>query len=103
MVDLDKKNSILIIDINEGFNVSNVGDKFPKLVPLETDQYKTAVFNDSSMSEKNSEATSSFTEDGRLKGYFCSKKFFSLRKKIPTKAEIKVLEKGLDLNQFKRL
>ena len=30
----------------------NVGDKFPELVPPETDQNKTGVFNDSSMSKK---------------------------------------------------
>ena len=38
---------MLNIDINEGLNVFNVGDKFPKLVPPETDQNKTAVLNDS--------------------------------------------------------
>ena len=96
LVDLGKKNSMLDIDVNEGLNVSNVGDKFPKLVPPETDQNKTAVFNDSSTSEKNSEAIGSFTEDGHLEGYFCSKTIFNLSKKILTKAEIKVLEKGLD-------
>ena len=53
LVDLGKKNSMLNIDFNESLNVSNVGDKFPKLVPPETDQNKTAVFNDSSKSEKN--------------------------------------------------
>ena len=47
--------------------MSNVDDKFPKVAPPETDQNKTAVFNDSSTSEKNSEAKGSFTEDGRLK------------------------------------
>ena len=62
----------------------------------ETDQNKTAVFNDSSTSEKNSEAIGSLTEDGRLKGFFCSKTVFNLSKKILTEAEIKVLEKGLD-------
>ena len=52
LVDLGKKNSMLDIDINKGLNVSNVGDKFPKLVPPEIDQNKTAVFNDFSTSEK---------------------------------------------------
>ena len=89
LVDLGKKNSILSIDITEGLNVSNEGDKFTKLVPPETDQIKTAVFNDSSMSKKNSEAIGSFTEDGRLKGFFCSKTAFNLSKKILTEAEIK--------------
>ena len=46
-VDLGKKNSVLNVDINEGLNVSNVGDKFPKVVPPKTDKYKTAVINDS--------------------------------------------------------
>ena len=81
LVDLGKKNSMLNIDINEGLNVSNVGDKFPKLVPPETDQNKAAVFNDSSTSEKNSEAIGSFTEDGRLKRFFCSKTVFNQSKK----------------------
>ena len=96
LVDLGKKNSMLNIAINEGLNVSNVGDKIPKLVPPETDQNKTAVFNDYSTSEKNSEAIGSFTEDGRLKGFFCSKTVFNLSKKILIEAEIKVLEKDLD-------
>ena len=61
---------MLNIDINEGLNVFNVGDKFPKLVPPETDQNKNAIFNDSSTSGKNSEAIGSFTEDGRLKRFF---------------------------------
>ena len=87
---------MLDIDINDGLNVSNVGDKFPKLVPPETDQNKTAVINDSSTSEKYSEAIGSFTEDGRLEGFFCSKTVFNLSKKILTEAELKVLEKGLD-------
>ena len=43
---------MLNIDINECLNVSNVGDKFPKFVPPEADQNKTAVLNDSSTSEK---------------------------------------------------
>ena len=81
LVDLGKKNSMLNIDINEGLNVSNVGDKFPKLVPPETDQNKTAIFNDSSTSGKNSEAIGSFTEDGRLKRFVCSKTVFNLSKK----------------------
>ena len=96
LVDLGKKNSVLNIDTNEGLNVSNIGDNFPKAVLPETDQNETAVFNDSSTSEKNSEAKGSFTEDGRLKGFFCSKTVFNLSKKILIEAEIKVLEKGLD-------
>ena len=36
------------------------------------------------------------TGDGRLEGCFCSKTVFNLSKKILTKTEIKVLEKGLD-------
>ena len=59
----------------------DVGDKFPKVVPPETEQNKTAVFNDFSMSEKNSEAKSSIAKDGHLKVYFCSKMVFNLRKK----------------------
>ena len=43
---------MLNIDITEGLHVSNVGDKFSKLVPPETDQNKTAVFNYSSTSKK---------------------------------------------------
>ena len=73
---------MLNIDINEGLNVSNVGNKFPKLVPPETDQNRAAVFNDSSTSEKNSEAIGFFTEDGRLKGLFWSKTVFNLSKKL---------------------
>ena len=73
LVDLGKKNSMLNMDINEGLNVSNVGDKFSKLVPPEPNQNKTAVFNDSSTFKKNSEDIGSFTEDGCLKGFFCSK------------------------------
>ena len=72
---------MLNIDITEWLNVSDVGDKFPKVVPPETDQNKTAAFDDFSMSEKNSEAKASNTEDGHLKGYFCSKTVFSLSKK----------------------
>ena len=80
-VDLAKKNNMSNIDIDEGLNVCNVGDKFPKLVPPETDQNKTAIFNDSSTSGKNSEAIGSFTEDGRLKRFVCSKTVFNLSKK----------------------
>ena len=43
---------MLNIDINEGLNVSDVGDKFPKIVPSEINQNKAAVFNNFSMSEK---------------------------------------------------
>ena len=76
--------------------MSNIGDKIPKVVPPETDQNKTAVFNDSSTSEKNLGAKGSITEDGCLKGFLCSKTVFNLSKKILTEAEIKVLEKDLD-------
>ena len=86
---------MLNIDIIEGLNVSNVGDKFSKLVSPEADQNKTAVFNYSSTSETNSEVIGSFTEDGHLKTFFCSKTVFNPSKKILTGAEIKVLEKGL--------
>ena len=47
---------MLNIDINEKLSVSDAGDKSPKVVPPVTDQNKTAAFNDSSISEKNSEA-----------------------------------------------
>ena len=77
LVVLCKENSALNVDINDGLNVSNVGDKFPKVVPPETDQNKTAVFNDSSMSEKNSKAKSSITEDGRSEGYLCLKQLLT--------------------------
>ena len=103
LVDLGKKNSMLNMDINEGLNVSNVGDKFPKLVPPEPNQNKTAVLNDSSTSKKNSEDIGFFTEDGRLKGFFCSKTVFNLTKKILTEAEIKVLEKGLDFAPIQKI
>ena len=76
--------------------MSNIGDKIPKVVPPETDQNKTAVFNDSSTSEKNLDAKGSILEDGCLKGFLCSKTVFNLSKKILTEAEIKVLEKDLD-------
>ena len=36
LVDLGKKNSVLNIDINKGLNVSDVADKFPKVVKPET-------------------------------------------------------------------
>ena len=83
-----KENSLLNVDINEGLNVSNVGDKFPKVVLPETDQNKSTVFHDSSMSEKNSKAKNSITEDSRLEGYFYSKTVFN--KKIQTETEISV-------------
>ena len=82
LVDLCKKNSVLNIDINKGFNISNVGDQFPKVFPPETDQNKTAVFNDSSMPEKKSEVKGSVTEDGHLKEYFCSKTILKSSKKL---------------------
>ena len=81
-VDLGKKNSMLNIDINEVLNVSNVGDKFRKLVPPEKYQNKNAVFNDFSTSEKNSEAIGSFTEDGHLKRFFSLKQFLTRAKKF---------------------
>ena len=56
LVYLGKKNIVLNIDVTIVLNVPDVGDKFPKVVPPETDQNTTAVFNDFSMSEKNSEA-----------------------------------------------
>ena len=88
---------MLIIDINEGLHVSNVGDIFPKVIPPETGQIKTVVINGFSTLKKNSEAKGSITEDGRLKGYFCSKTVFKLSKKILTDTEIRrVLEKCLD-------
>ena len=77
MVDLGKKSRMLNIGINEGLNVSNVGDKFPKRILPETDKNKTAVLNDSSTSEKNSEVIGSFTEDGRLKIFFALKQFLT--------------------------
>ena len=90
LVDLGQKNIVLHIDINEGLNVFDVGDEFPKDVPPEIDQNKTAGFNDFPVSEKNSEAKGSITEDGLLKGYFCSKTVFNLIN------EVTVSEKGLD-------
>ena len=42
------------------------------------------------MSEKNSEAKGSITEDDRLKGYFCCKTVFNETKQILTETEIKV-------------
>ena len=86
---------MLNIDIIDGLNVSNIGDKFSKLVSPEAAQNKTAVFNYSSTSETNSEVIGSFTEDGHLKTFSCSKTVFNLSKKVLAEAEIKVLEKGL--------
>ena len=77
MVDLGKKSRMLNIGINEGLNVSNVGDKFPKRILPEADKNKTAVLNDSSTSEKNSEVIGSFIEDGRLKRFFALKQFLT--------------------------
>ena len=54
-------------DVKEGLNVSNVGKKFPKDIPSETNQNKGAVFNESSTSEKNSETKVSVTENDHLK------------------------------------
>ena len=62
LVVLCKENGALNVDINDGLNMSNVGDKFPKAVPPETDQNKTTVFNNSSVPEKNLKAKSSITE-----------------------------------------
>ena len=102
LADLGKENNVIKVDINEGLNGSNVGDKFPKVVPTETDQNKTVMFNDSSVSEKNSKTKSSITEDDRLEGYFCSKTVFNLSKKILTETEIKVLKKGLDFEPIQK-
>ena len=82
--------------------MSYVVDKCPKVVLPEKDQNKNAVLNDSSMSEKNSDAKGSITENGRLKGLFCSKTVFNLSKKILNETEIRVLEKGLDLAQIQK-
>ena len=41
------------IDINEGFNVSDVGDKFPKVFWPEADQNKTAAFKDFTLPKKS--------------------------------------------------
>ena len=54
-----------------------VGDKFPKVVPPETHQNKTAVFNHFSMYEKNSEPKGSITEDGRLRRFFSLQQFLT--------------------------
>ena len=53
MVDLGKKNILFNIDINEGLNVSDVGDKFPKVFWPEADQNKTAAFKDFILPKKN--------------------------------------------------
>ena len=53
MVDLGKKNIVFNIDINEGFNVSDVGDKFSKVFWPEADQNKTAAFKDFTLPKKN--------------------------------------------------
>ena len=53
MVDLGKKNIAFNIDINEGLNVSDVGDKFPKVFWPEADQNKTAAFKDFILPKKN--------------------------------------------------
>ena len=53
LVDLGKKNIVFNIGINEELNVSDVGDKFPKVFRSETDQNKTAPFKDFTMSKKN--------------------------------------------------
>ena len=44
----------------------------------------------------------SVTSEGRLSGYFCSEKVFSLSRKVLTETEIKILEKGLDFVPIKR-
>ena len=58
------------IDVTIVLNVPDVGDKFPKVVPPETDQNTAAVFNDFSMSEKNSEAKVLITKDFSFKRIF---------------------------------
>ena len=66
LVDLGKTNSVLNTDINEGWNVSNVGDKSLNFRQRQK-KIRLICFNDYSMSEKNSEANSSITENGSLK------------------------------------
>ena len=41
------------IDINEELNVSDAGDKFPKVFLPEADQNKTAAFKDFILSKNN--------------------------------------------------
>ena len=53
LVDLDQKNIVFNIDINEELNVSDAGDKFPKVFLPEADQNKTAAFKDFILSKKN--------------------------------------------------
>ena len=53
LVDLGKKNILFNIDINEGLNVSDVGDKFPKVFWPETDQNKNAAFKYFTTSKNN--------------------------------------------------
>ena len=96
LVDLSKENIVFKIGINEGLNVSDVGDKFPKVFRPETGQKKTAAFKDFTMSKKQSEAKGSITEDVHLKGYFSSKTAFKPSKNIMIETEIRVLEKGLN-------
>ena len=53
LVDLGKKNIVFNIGINAELNVSDAGDKFPKVFRPEADQNKTAAFKDFTMSKKN--------------------------------------------------
>ena len=87
---------MLNIDINEGLNVSNVGDKFPRVVLPETDQIRLVCSMIPQCLKKKSEAKGSITEDSHLKEYFCSKTVFNLSINILTETEIGVLENGLD-------
>ena len=52
LVDLGKKNIVFSIDINEGLNVSDVGDKCPNVFWPETDQNKTAAFKNFTMNQR---------------------------------------------------
>ena len=96
LVDLGKKKIVFNIGINEELNVSDAGDKFPKVFRPEADQNKTAAFKDFTMSKKNQRLKGSITEDGHLKGYFSSKTAFKPSKNIMIETEIRMLEKGLN-------
>ena len=96
LVNLGKKNRIVNIDINEGLNVSNVGVKFPKIVPLKSDQNKNVLINNWSASEKKFRGYRFLYLRWSFKTIFCSKTVFNQSKKILSEAQIKVLDKGLD-------
>ena len=55
------------IDINEELNVSDLGDKFPKVFPPETGQNKTLRLRILRCLKKKSETKGSITADGYLK------------------------------------